>query len=101
MLQNLINRRKRVDLIHFFKIEDKWQTPSKRRGTLTLTGPAGALRGNSKKYYKKNCQSITRNNFLKNMILHKFDFKFDIEFFNLVTVNTFKNNIDSKVFNLC
>ena len=103
-LQKLVLRRERGDLIQFFKFEkniDKinWLKPITKMGAMSATGPASGLRSNSVRYCSERTRSDTRGHFFKNRVLSTWNYKLDMETVNAVSVNAFKNGVDSKLYN--
>ena len=103
--QTLKDRRRRGDLIEFYKIVHKldevnWFNPPRETFSRRSDGPASNLRGHSLKFAKVgavNC--ITRDKFFSNRVLDDWN-KLDEETVRSLSTNSFKNLIDSRFFKI-
>jgi hypothetical protein len=103
--QTLKDRRRRGDLIEFYKIVHKldgvnWFNPPRETFSRRSDGPASNLRGHSLKFAKVgavNCN--TRDKFFSNRVLDDWN-KLDEETVRSLSTNSFKNSIDSRFFKI-
>lgn len=97
-IQSLEERRKRGDLIQFFKIDkevDKinWFNQPQKASSLSSTGPANAIRGHNQRYTREITRNTSRQSFFVNRTIKNWN-ALSQECVDSIKTNQFKAKIE-------
>ena len=97
-IETLEERRKRGDLIQYFKVyrgfnKISWYHTNAPMASLLTDGPARNIRGSSHRIVKQLTKIEARDNFISNRIVRDWN-SLPEDVVNSVTVNQFKNRLD-------
>jgi hypothetical protein len=97
-IQSLEERRKRGDLIQFFKFNNdmdkiNWFNPPKQARSLSLSGPAASIRGHQQRYTRELTKNASRQTFFTNRIIKQWN-NLDQKCTTAINTNQFKAKIE-------